>query len=63
MWAATMALNGMLSAGVPTDWASHMIGRKLLHYTESTTPVPLSLCLHYGACAKGKKQLTGMMTC
>jgi alcohol dehydrogenase YqhD (iron-dependent ADH family) len=41
MWAATMALNGMLSAGVPTDWASHMIGRKLLHYTESTTPFPL----------------------
>ncbi|VCZ66428.1 Alcohol dehydrogenase YqhD [Escherichia coli] len=39
MWAATMALNGMLSAGVPTDWASHD-WPKLLHYTESTTPVP-----------------------
>ncbi|MBZ7489568.1 MFS transporter [Klebsiella oxytoca] len=29
MWAATMALNGMLSAGVPTDWASHMIGQEI----------------------------------
>ncbi|MEB7681925.1 MFS transporter [Klebsiella michiganensis] len=24
-----MALNGMLSAGVPTDWASHMIGQEI----------------------------------
>lgn len=64
MWAATMALNGMLSAGVPTDWASHMIGQKLLHYTESTTPVPsLSLCLHYGACAKGKSRKAGSVRC
>ncbi|MBZ7677851.1 iron-containing alcohol dehydrogenase [Klebsiella michiganensis] len=29
MWAATMALNGMLSTGVPTDWASHMIGQEI----------------------------------
>ncbi|HID8741224.1 TPA: iron-containing alcohol dehydrogenase [Enterobacter mori] len=29
MWAATMALNGMLSAGVPTDWASHLIGQEI----------------------------------
>lgn len=29
MWAATTALNGMLSVGVPTDWATHYIGHEL----------------------------------
>lgn len=29
MWAATMALNGLLSCGVPGDWSVHMIGHEL----------------------------------
>ncbi|MEI7585018.1 iron-containing alcohol dehydrogenase [Runella sp.] len=29
MWAATMALNGLLALGVPTDWATHQIGHEL----------------------------------
>lgn len=29
MWSATMALNGIISAGVPTDWATHAIGHEL----------------------------------
>jgi len=29
MWAATMALNGIISAGVPMDWATHSIGHEL----------------------------------
>lgn len=29
MWAATSALNGLLSVGVPTDWATHQIGHEL----------------------------------
>jgi NADP-dependent alcohol dehydrogenase len=29
MWSATMALNGLLRCGVPTDWATHMIGHEL----------------------------------
>lgn len=29
MWAATMALNGLLATGVPTDWATHQIGHEL----------------------------------
>lgn len=29
MWCATQALNGLLSCGVPTDWATHMIGHEL----------------------------------
>jgi len=29
MWAATMALNGQLSLGVTTDWATHGVGHEL----------------------------------
>ncbi|WP_426359403.1 iron-containing alcohol dehydrogenase [Pseudocolwellia sp. HL-MZ19] len=29
MWSATMALNGLLGAGVPQDWSTHMIGHEL----------------------------------
>ncbi len=29
MWAATMALNGLIGVGVPQDWATHMIGHEI----------------------------------
>lgn len=29
MWCATMGLNGLLSMGVPTDWATHIIGHEI----------------------------------
>ncbi|MEH2237901.1 iron-containing alcohol dehydrogenase [Nostoc sp.] len=29
MWSATLALNGLIGAGVPEDWATHMIGHEL----------------------------------
>jgi len=29
VWSATMALNGVAGAGVPQDWATHMIGHEL----------------------------------
>ncbi|GAA5104720.1 iron-containing alcohol dehydrogenase [Orbus sasakiae] len=29
MWAATVALNGVLATGVPEDWATHRIGHEL----------------------------------
>lgn len=29
MWSATMALNGLLSTGVPADWATHLIGQEI----------------------------------
>lgn len=32
MWSATMALNGLIGAGVPQDWATHMIGHELTAY-------------------------------
>jgi len=29
MWSATLALNGLIGAGVPQDWATHMLGHEL----------------------------------
>ena len=29
VWSATMALNGLIGAGVPQDWATHMIGHEI----------------------------------
>ncbi len=29
MWAASMALNGLIGQGVPQDWATHMIGHEI----------------------------------
>ena len=29
MWAATLALNGLIGAGAPQDWATHMLGHEL----------------------------------
>ena len=29
MWCATLGLNGLISAGVPQDWGTHMIGHEL----------------------------------
>jgi len=29
MWAASQALNGLIGAGVPQDWATHMLGHEL----------------------------------
>lgn len=29
MWTATMALNGLIGAGVPQDWATHQVGHEL----------------------------------
>jgi NADP-dependent alcohol dehydrogenase len=29
MWTATLALNGLIGAGVPHDWATHMIGHEI----------------------------------
>ena len=30
MWAASMALNGLIGAGVPQDWSTHLIGHELM---------------------------------
>ena len=32
MWSATMALNGLISCGMPVDWSIHTIGHELTAY-------------------------------
>lgn len=45
MWAATMALNGLIGVGVPQDWATHMIGHELtaLHHIDHARTLALVL--------------------
>jgi NADP-dependent alcohol dehydrogenase len=45
MWAATMALNGQLSLGVKSDWATHMIGHELTAYHGIDHAVTLAIVL------------------
>jgi alcohol dehydrogenase YqhD (iron-dependent ADH family) len=33
MWCAAFGLNGLISMGVPQDWATHMIGHELTALT------------------------------
>ncbi|MFZ4874216.1 alcohol dehydrogenase [Janthinobacterium sp. Mn2066] len=51
MWAATMALGGTIGAGVPQDWATHMIGHELtamhgIDHAQSLAVVLPSLLRH-----------------
>ena len=59
VWAATWALNGAIGAGVPQDWASHMIGHELtaLHGIDHarTLAVVLPSLLNVRRSAKGAK--------
>ena len=61
MWAATMALNGLIGAGVPQDWATHMIGHELtaLHGIDHarTLAIVLPALLHERRVAKRAKLL------
>jgi NADP-dependent alcohol dehydrogenase len=45
MWACTMALNGIISTGVPTDWATHMIGHELTAFFGLDHAVTLAIVL------------------
>ncbi|HUW05493.1 MAG TPA: iron-containing alcohol dehydrogenase [Williamwhitmania sp.] len=45
MWSATMALNGLLSCGVPSDWATHMIGHELTAFHGLSHGVTLAIVL------------------
>jgi len=61
VWAATWALNGAIGAGVPQDWASHMIGHELtaLHGIDHarTLAVVLPSLLNVQRGPKGAKLL------
>ncbi len=45
MWSCTMALNGLIGAGVPTDWATHMIGHELTAFFGLDHGVTLAIVL------------------
>ena len=45
MWSATMALNGLIGAGVPQDWSTHMIGHELTGAYEIDHARTLSIVL------------------
>jgi len=61
MWAATLALNGLIGAGVPQDWSTHMLGHELtaLHGLDhaQTLAVVLPAMLEHRRVAKREKLL------
>lgn len=61
MWTATLALNGLIGAGVPQDWATHMLGHELtvLHGLDhaQTLAVVLPPMLHVRREEKREKLL------
>ena len=58
MWAVTMALNGMLSVGVPTDWASHDFGREItaLYGIDHARTLAIRYACTSGVCKKEKQK-------
>ena len=58
MWAATMALNGLIGAGVPQDWSTHMIGHELTgaHGIDHARTLSIVLPAVMKVCAKGKRE-------
>lgn len=61
MWTATLALNGLIGAGVPQDWATHMLGHELtaLHGLDhaQTLAIVLPAMLTYRSAPKRAKLL------
>ncbi|TAM08339.1 MAG: iron-containing alcohol dehydrogenase [Pusillimonas sp.] len=61
MWIATLALNGLIGAGVPQDWSTHMIGHELtaLHGIDHarTLAIVLPASLHVRRDTKHAKLL------
>ena len=61
VWAATLALNGLIGAGVPQDWSTHMVGHELtaLHGIDHarTLAIVLPSMLHERRVAKQAKLL------
>ena len=57
MWAATTALNGLIGAGVPQDWATHMIGHELtaLHHIDHARTLAIVLPALLNECRAAKR--------
>ena len=58
MWAATLALNGLIGAGVPQDWATHMIGHELtaMHGLDHAQTLAVILPNLLDVCRQGKRE-------
>ena len=61
MWVATLALNGLIGAGVPQDWSTHLIGHELtaLYSIDhaQTLAIILPAMMQERRAAKGEKLL------
>ena len=58
MWASTLALNGLIGAGVPQDWATHMIGHELtaMHGIDHAQTLAVILPNLLEVCRQGKRE-------
>jgi NADP-dependent alcohol dehydrogenase len=58
MWTATLALNGLIGAGVPQDWATHMIGHELtaMHGLDHAQTLAIILPNLLDVCRQGKRE-------
>ncbi len=58
MWSCTMALNGLIQQGVPTDWAIHAIGHELtaLHGIDHARTLAILTSSHYTYNFETKKE-------
>ena len=58
MWASTLALNGLIGAGVPQDWATHMIGHELtaMHGLDHAQTLAVILPNLLEVCRQGKRE-------
>jgi NADP-dependent alcohol dehydrogenase len=58
MWSCTMALNGLIQKGVPSDWAIHMIGHELtaLYGIDHARTLAIITESHYTVNLEDKKE-------
>ncbi len=58
MWCCTMALNGLIQKGVPSDWATHMMGHELtaLHGIDHARTLAIIAGNHYTYTFEDKKE-------
>ncbi|MFO7672124.1 MAG: iron-containing alcohol dehydrogenase [Lutibacter sp.] len=58
MWSCTMALNGLIQKGVPSDWATHMMGHELtaLFGIDHARTLAIILPSHYTYNFENKKE-------
>ena len=58
MWCCTMALNGLIQKGVPTDWAIHAMGHELtaLHGIDHARTLAIIAPRHYAYFLENKKE-------